>query len=86
MAPACSAALNDRPAPSPVQTLDGRRVVSVLDWGTWAAFQQRQLCHILTAGSRHLWNLGATDAQERLVAALNAQFSSLTLYPWCCGG
>ena len=79
--PGLLSALNERPAPSPVQTRDGRRVVTVLDWPTWGAFHQRQLSHILTASSRHLWNLGARDAQEQFVAELNAKFSGLTLYP-----
>ena len=74
-------ALNDRPASSPVQSRDGKSVITVLDWGTWAAFHQRQLCHALTGTSRHYWNLGAKDSQKRMTASFQARFSSLTLYP-----
>jgi hypothetical protein len=70
--------LNDRPAASPAHTLEGRPVVTILDW---AAFHQRHLCQAMVATSRHFSNLGATRAQKALVPTYDAQFSRLTLYP-----
>jgi tetratricopeptide (TPR) repeat protein len=74
-------ALNERPARSPVQRLDNKRVVQVIDWGTWAAFHQRHLCHMLTAVSYHLWQLSDKPEQDALAATLERPFGELTLYP-----
>jgi hypothetical protein len=55
--------------------------VSVLDWGTWAAFEQRQLAHGLTSLSRHLYHLAAADDQKALLAEVKGRFAGLSLYP-----
>jgi hypothetical protein len=74
------AALNDRPGARPVDP-GGPAAVAVLDWGTWAAFHQRQLSLALIAKNQHFRNLGAKDSQERMIAEFKAQFGALTLFP-----
>jgi hypothetical protein len=73
--------LNDRPSPSPVVEGVQGRVVQVLDWGTWAAFEQRQLAMSLVAVSTHLWGLGANSSQREWHDESEARFGHLTLYP-----
>jgi hypothetical protein len=75
------ARLNDRPSATPVRHIDGRRVVRVLDWGMWAAFEQRHLCHAMTALAYNLWNRADEDAQNKLASRLSPVFGDLTLYP-----
>jgi hypothetical protein len=75
------AELNVRPQAGPFERRDDATVVSVLGWGTWAASEQRQLCHMLTAISRHLMNLGDTESQQRMVADFKPRFRALTLFP-----
>jgi hypothetical protein len=58
------AALNDRPLPSPLTRSTQGAFVQVLDWGTWAAFEQRQLSMSLVSRSTHLWALAAYGAQR----------------------
>ena len=74
------AALNDRPGASPVDRRDPA-VVAVLDWGTWAAFHQRQLSLALIARSHHFWNLGDHESRQSLVGRFQARFGGLTLFP-----
>jgi hypothetical protein len=75
------AALNDTTEKGPVVRVSGMEQVRILGWGSWAAFEQRQLSHALTGRSRHLYNLGAPDDQAALVADVKAEFSRLALYP-----
>ena len=75
------AALNDRPWPSPVMQGVQGRVVQVLDWGTWAAFEQRQLAMSLVAVSSQLWGLGANSSQREWHDEAEARFGRLALYP-----
>jgi hypothetical protein len=75
------AALNDRPAPSPVSRVDGRTIVHVLDWGTWAAFHQRHVCASLAGLTNHLRNLGASETLAESRRSLEATFGTLTLFP-----
>ena len=51
----------------------------VLDWGTWAAHQQRHLVHALMAVAEHTGNLG--DNREDLISAYEDRFAGLALYP-----
>ena len=74
------AALNDRPGASPVDRREPA-VAAVLDWGTWAAFHQRQLSLALTARNHHFWNLGDKDSQQSMVGQFRARFGGLTLFP-----
>ena len=74
-------ALNARPGRSAVYRRGDHDVVNVLDWGAWAAFEQRQLAHGLTSLSRHLYHLAAKQDQQSLVADVKSGFASLTLYP-----
>jgi len=76
------AALNDRPRPSPLTRSAQGAVVQVLDWGTWAAFEQRQLSMSLVSHSTHLWALAAYGAQREWQANQDARFGRLTLYPF----
>ena len=74
------AALNDRPGASPVDRREPA-VAAVLDWGTWAAFHQRQLSLALIARNHHFWNLGDKDRQQSMVGRFQARFGGLTLFP-----
>jgi hypothetical protein len=78
--PALVAALNDRPGASPVDRRDPA-VVAVLDWGTWAAFHQRQLSHALVARNHHFRNLGDKESQQSMVGRFQGRFGRLTLFP-----
>jgi hypothetical protein len=79
--PALIAALNDRPASSPIARVDGRVVVQVLDWGTWAAFHQRHLCATLASETSHLHNLGDDDRIAENERSMEAAFGRLALFP-----
>jgi tetratricopeptide (TPR) repeat protein len=76
------AALNDRPWPSPLMRSTEGTVVQVLDWGTWAAFEQRQLSMSLVSHSTHLWALAEYGAQREWQATQDARFRRLTFYPF----
>ena len=53
--------------------------VRVLDWGTWAAHQQRHLLHALMAVAEHSGNRG--DHRRDLISGHEDTFASLMLYP-----
>lgn len=76
------AALNERPLPSPLTRSTQGAFVQVLDWGTWAAFEQRQLSMSLVSRSTHLWALAEYGAQRDWQATQDARFGRLTLYPF----
>ncbi len=61
-------ALNVEPGYSINRGVTGQPEVQVIDWGTWAAFTQRHLCHIFN------YVLGRQMLERR--------FSALTLYPF----
>ena len=75
------ASLNDRPAPSPVHRDATGTHVEVLDWGTWAAASQRQLCHSLVITLIHASNLRGDAAVDAMRRELERQFAGLTLFP-----
>jgi hypothetical protein len=75
------AALNDAPATTAFVEIDGQRVVAVLDWGTWAAFAQRHVCHDLLAHNYQLNNLGRGNSQDELIREFDQSFGQLALYP-----
>jgi hypothetical protein len=74
-------ALNDRPTASPVERTGASVTVHVLDWGTWAAHQQRHLAHAMMARAHHYTNLGDDERREALPRELENQMGDLTLFP-----
>ncbi len=68
-------ALNERPN-SAIRE-DG--TAQVLDWGTWAAHQQRHLAHALIAFGYHSRN--RLDNNAGLISSYDKLFGRLTLYP-----
>jgi hypothetical protein len=74
-------ALNEPPAPGPIVHRAGTVSVSVLDWGTWAAFSQRHVGHSLAGENHHYRHLGLPDDREELKKTVTARFGGLTLYP-----
>jgi tetratricopeptide (TPR) repeat protein len=75
------AALNDRPASSPVTQARSGAVVQVADWGMWAAFEQRHLSTSLVSVSSSYWLRYQYEAQREWQRTSETQFGSLTLYP-----
>ena len=73
--------LDALPQSSPVERRDGSTRVQVLDWGTWAAHQQRHLAHAMVARLHHLGNLGNEDERADLGADLERLFGRLRLFP-----
>jgi hypothetical protein len=82
-------ALNDRPAQSPISRVDGKSRFRVLDWGTWAAFHQRQVCEAIIDLADNRRIIGDEDALDKLPAQLEPHFSQLRLFPvvlrWIAG-
>lgn len=76
-----TAALNALPRPSPSWREGQTDVVSVLDWGMWAAAVQRHLGHALTARSQFYDSVGSPDRRRALVTEVKTRFADLRLYP-----
>jgi hypothetical protein len=74
-------ALNDRPSQSPVVTIGSQQRVDVLDWGTWAAFEQRTLIESLALNLSHVRMLGIEGSIGETLERMDASFGRLTLYP-----
>ena len=75
------AALNDLPAPSPVDRSTTTPTVRVLDWGAWAANQQRHLAHAMLARAHHFDNLADDESATDLSRTLENTFGGLRLFP-----
>jgi len=74
-------ALNERPAAAPFTKIGNTLRVDVLDWGTWAAFSQRQMSASIAMMLLHLRNLGADEDADDLVTKMDKSFGQLTLFP-----
>jgi tetratricopeptide (TPR) repeat protein len=73
--------LNERPSPFLGRNAEGRVRGSVLGWGLWADYAQRQLIYALATESFRIGDvLGRTGAGKAFVEDARA-FSSLTLFP-----
>jgi hypothetical protein len=60
-------------------TTDGPRVVS---WGTWAAAAQRHIAHRIVAEDHYIYEvLGQPGERAPAIAAMDAKWSDLVLYP-----
>jgi hypothetical protein len=75
------AALNDRPATTPVDHSGRTPTVRVLDWGAWAAHQQRHLMHAMIARAHHLENIAAYESSNEFSRTVETTFGDLTLFP-----
>ena len=75
-------ALDVPPAPASVYREAGRVVVQVLDWGSWAAFEQRHLLSRLLAEDICYRDKWAQEAvADRRKRASQQRFGELRLYP-----
>jgi tetratricopeptide (TPR) repeat protein len=65
-----------------VRWSEGRAIVDVIDWGTWAAFGQRHLCHILNSVYFHLKRgLGLKEESQTWRDKTAQTFGALELFP-----
>ena len=67
--------LNARPA----SALKSEGKVQILDWGSWAAQQQRHLAKTLIATASHAFNMGQSASD--VIKTYDKTFSGLWLYP-----
>jgi hypothetical protein len=75
-------ALNETPGGLVSADAGGGPVVSVLDWGAWAAFEQRHLLHAIDKYFETLdYLLGLKDDAKAFAKSSREQFGGLTLYP-----
>jgi len=74
-------ALNARPAASPVERSGSWVKVRVLDWGMWAAHQQRHLLHAFISRAYFAGQLGDDEQREGMFAMVDEKFGALRLSP-----
>jgi tetratricopeptide (TPR) repeat protein len=75
-------ALNELPGGLVSYGPEGRPAVSVLDWGAWAAFEQRHLLAAVERQYRFLrFMLGLPDDAKAFAKRSRESFGGLTLYP-----
>ena len=73
--------LDARPAASPVERAGGYVKVRVLDWGMWAAHQQRHLLHAFIARAYFADLFGDEELRASLFETVDENFSGLRLSP-----
>jgi hypothetical protein len=73
--------LDARPAASPVYRSGAWVKVRVLDWGMWAAHQQRHLAHAFIARAHFARQLGDDDLYDEILEAVADQYMVLRLFP-----
>ena len=74
-------ALDARPAASPVERTGELVTVRVLDWGMWAAYQQRHVAHALIASSYLASLLGDEELSGQVTQLARERFGTLRLWP-----
>ena len=74
-------ALDARPAASPVERSGNWVKVRVLDWGMWAAYQQRHVAHALIASSYLADVLDDHELSGKVTQLAQEQFGTLRLWP-----
>jgi hypothetical protein len=61
---------------------DADTAVTVIDWRTWAGFEQRHLtAHLYTVGRHYFLNLGMREKGESFMKDSTEDFGALALYP-----
>jgi hypothetical protein len=73
--------LDARPAASPVTRTGGSVKVRVLDWGLWAAHQQRHLLHAFIARASFADLFGDEELRATLFESVDENLSGLRLSP-----